>query len=113
MRPGQNVQGSRKLQANAPCSDQPQNSGLADVDVPSEHSDASERRKDLRNNSVRHDLPAAGARRGYRLDLRAVNLLDRLVKQLGAESDGANGNGDHPCKNAGTDNGDQQQRPDE
>src|SRR3546814_5814052 len=79
----------RSLQADAAGANQPQNGRLADVDVPAEHRDAGEGRHDLRHDAVGHNLRTGSAGGPDRFDLALIDLLDRLVEQLGAEADRA------------------------
>ena len=58
-------------------------------------------------------LQRRGARCRYCVHLTRVDLFDRFIKQLGNESDGAQGDGNDAGKDTRADDGNQQQAPDQ
>src|SRR5687768_3413156 len=86
--PREHVDGGLQVQADAARTDEAEYRRLADIHVPAEYRDAREGRHHLRHDSVRDDLPARGAGGRDRFHRSRVDLLDRLVEQLGDETDG-------------------------
>ena len=73
-----------QLQPDAAGTDQPDHGRFTDIDVSTEHADTSESGHDLRHDAVGQGLRTAGAGHSDGFDLGRVDLLDRLIQQLGA-----------------------------
>src|SRR5262249_28819063 len=103
--PGERRDRGVERETDAAAANQPQHRGLAEVGVPTEYRTAGNRRQNLRHDTVRRDLRAARAGCAHRLDLGLVDLLDRFVEQLGAETDRAQPDRQDPGEHARPDDG--------
>ena len=90
-----------ELKSDAAGADQAEHRRFADIDVPAKHRDSGKSRQDLRHDPIRRHLRAGRAGRAHRFDLAFVDLLDRLVKQLGAKADRAQRDRDDAGENPG------------
>ena len=78
-----------QLHTDATSADQPQNSGLTNIDIPAKYRYSVKGGQDLRDDRVIDYLGASCTRGRHRFDLQLISLFNGLVQQLCDKSDGA------------------------